>query len=710
MLFGSGIGAHAADDDSFFRDLDQAEGLTSRAEPSQSSPSSSSPNKPSSNQLSTSALPSARLATSEDVKPRGDIKSFPQRAEAAISRSTQSSVDALLEKSLKWDETPDDVLATKRLIPRDWRPEHTKSASPAAPTLGASKDADPEPDHAIAPVSLPSKDPLDPSTPSSTPTVLSAPKLETLPPLEAAVKSALDKLIASDVRVTTAERRKEHRAIAFFYASHGFGPIWSRDGKAVDAVDSILKRLAHDRDDGLSVAGVPKALIAQGGLENIAESELALTEAVVSYARQATGSRVDPRSISPLIGQRPELADPADVLDMLTVAGTSAGDKLQGLNPIEPRYVALRDKLASMRAARLPDGSTPVPEGPILHVGMHDPRVPLLRSRFHLDASLWRHLDDLRYDSQLAQAVAEFQRANGMAASGTLTNSTVVALAGGKISHLEGALVTNMEMWRWMPRSLGTNRIEVNVPDYVVSVFHDDKAVAQNRVVVGKVDTPTPLFSNTMKYLIVNPYWNVPQSIIKKEMLPKAGGDLSYLNGRGYFADWHGGQWAVKQLPGPKNALGRIKFLFPNDYSVYLHDTPSKALFSAAKRAFSHGCVRVDQPFAFGEAVLNDAVPEGGRKHWSEEKLEEFVGDKEHYVNLPVALPIHIEYFTASIEPGTGRVKLGDDVYGYAHAVAVALGQESQVAPAPDRKPRLVAEHVRRRSPEATIDDSLDPR
>ena len=213
-----------------------------------------------------------------------------------------------------------------------------------------------------------------------------------------------------------------------------------------------------------------------------------------------------------------------------------------------------------------------------------------------------------------------------------------------------------------------------------------------------------------MKYLIVSPYWNVPQSIIKKEMLPKAGGDLSYLNGRGYSAVWHGGQWVVKQLPGPKNALGQIKFLFPNDYSVYLHDTPSKALFSASKRAFSHRCVRVDQPFAFGEAVLNENVPEGGRKRWSEEKLEELVGEKEHYINLPVALPIHIEYFTASVEPETGRVKLREDVYGYAHAVAAALGQGSQTAVAADRKPRVVAERVQRRAPATTVDESLDPR
>ena len=252
-----------------------------------------------------------------------------------------------------------------------------------------------------------------------------------------------------------------------------------------------------------------------------------------------------------------------------------------------------------------------------------------------------------------------------------------------------------------MPRDLGADRIEVNVPDFIVTVFRDGMPVSKNRVVVGKLDTPTPLFSNTMKYLIVNPYWNVPQSIIKNELLPKGHGSLSYLDGRGYSVSSHDGFPVVKQLPGDKNALGRIKFLFPNDYSVYLHDTPSKALFSSAKRAFSHGCVRVDKPFAFAESVLNDA-PAASGKGWSQERLQDMIGDKERYVNLPAPLPIHIEYFTASVEDG-GTVKVRDDVYGYANAVAAALGQESATVPVAGRtKPKPVVYEAARRQPEKT--------
>ena len=690
LLIAVGIdGARAAGSDSFFEDLDRAEGLSSQHVPS---PPSFTP-------------PAAALvATSEEAKPAAAAE--PLQQEKMLAPPAPSNVDGLLEKSLAWDGAPDDALAGKRLLPRDWRPEHAKGVGMSATPAGEpGRDVDAESTGKIAPTQpsaggLPIQQP-----PLSTPTTApDAPPLEQLAPLEAAVKGALDQLIAGNARATT-EQRKEHKAIAFFYAARGFEPIWSKDGKAVDAVASLLETLGHAGDDGLTVSGVPSTLDAKGSLEDVAASEVALTGAVVAYARQATGSRVDPRLISPGIGLRPELADAAEVLDMLAAAATGAGDKLKSLNPSEPRYIALRDKLVSLRAARLP-GVTAILPGPMLHIGMHDPRVPALRSRLHLEADV---SDNLRYDSQLAQSVMAFQRANDLPPSGILTNPTVAMLSGGKITHMEGVLIANMEMWRWLPRDLGPNHIEVNVPDYVVKVFHDGQSVAQNRVVVGKVDTPTPLFSNTMKYLIVNPYWNVPQSIIKNEMLPKAGGDLTYLNDRGYSAEWHGGQWVVKQLPGPKNALGRIKFLFPNDYSVYLHDTPSKTLFSAAKRAFSHGCVRVDQPFAFGEAVLN-AVPEG-RKHWSEEKLEGLIGEKERYINLPVPLPIHIVYFTASIEAGTDRIALRDDIYGYAHAVSVALGQERQVTPAPDRKPRLVAEHIRRKPLlDAPIDDTVDPR
>jgi murein L,D-transpeptidase YcbB/YkuD len=226
-----------------------------------------------------------------------------------------------------------------------------------------------------------------------------------------------------------------------------------------------------------------------------------------------------------------------------------------------------------------------------------------------------------------------------------LSARTIAALSGGQPLRLENEILANMERWRWMPRDMGESRVEVNIPEFMVSVIRTGEVVARNKVVVGKTATPTPVFSNMMQFLIVNPSWNVPQSIIRR------------IHGLLF----------VRQPPGERNALGRIKFMFPNDYSVYLHDTPSRGLFGAAQRAFSHGCVRVDQPFSFAEAVL------GRDNGWSAERVKRMIGGGERYVYLPKPFPIHIEYFTAFVDEA-GRLQLRDDIYGYSNRVKTALG------------------------------------
>ncbi len=404
-----------------------------------------------------------------------------------------------------------------------------------------------------------------------------------------------------------------------------------------------------------------------GSDEDRMKADLALSEAVIAYGRAASGSMIDPKAISPLIGEKPEVAEPFAILSAVVDAGDSAGNALLGFNPPQKGFQALRQKLAEMRHEKAPMAHQPIPFGPDLTVGMRDPRVTLIRARFGLDVQQAASSENLVYDTRVAAAVADFQKSAGLPASGVLTARTIAALSGGQPSRLENEILANMERWRWMPRDMGETYIAVNVPDFTVAVIHGDEVLTRHRVVVGKPDTPTPVFSNKMQYLIVNPYWNVPQSIIRKEFLPKAGGDLSYLAASGWQVSSHHGVLTVRQPPGERNALGRIKFLFPNDYSVYLHDTPSKTLFASAKRAFSHGCVRVDQPFSFAETVLG--------RSWSEQRLKSLIGSGERYINLPVPLPIHIEYFTTYVDD-TGRLQLRDDLYGYSHKVKVALGLE----------------------------------
>jgi L,D-transpeptidase YcbB len=543
------------------------------------------------------------------------------------------------------------------LIPPDGAPESAAASEDQHP-VGVTPPDPTNVDAPAAPAAIPAAAPADAPAAAAQP----------LPPLNAAVKVVLDAGANDDQGRPNAERRREREAIAAFYAARDFTPLWSHRGAPDPEVASTLQRLERAGDDGLDLKIPPVRFVADGSPEDVASADVALSEAVVAYGREASGSRVDPRAISPLIGARPALAEPAVILAIVSSAGEGAGAALQNFNPPQKGYQALREKLIEARGQRAPVAGGPaIPAGPALKVGMRDPRVPLIRSRLSVEEQIDAPQQDLVYDTKVASAVADFQKANGLPPSGQLTARTIALLSGGGKQQLEAEIVANMERWRWMPRDMGDSRIEVNIPDYEVVVIENGAVAQRNRVVVGKQDTPTPVFSNTMQFLIVNPSWNVPQSIIRKELLPKGGGHLGYLHRLGYETSYHDGQLMVRQPPGERNALGRIKFMFPNDYAVYLHDTPMRALFEQDKRAFSHGCVRVDDPFRFAETVLGPG--------WSEERIKKLIGGKERYVNLARPLPIHIEYFTAEVDD-FGRLLLRDDIYGYSRKVRAALGLE----------------------------------
>jgi L,D-transpeptidase YcbB len=480
----------------------------------------------------------------------------------------------------------------------------------------------------------------------------------------AAIKRALDSWPPPQGKGRqAAELWLEHKDIAAYYAARDYAPLWISDGKPVAAVASIETRLALAGDDGLSLAGIPQADFS-GDSDHLAAAEIAFSEEIVAYGREASGVRIDPQDINPLIGTKPDVAAPSLILGAVAAAGPDGGKMLQGFNPQQKPYLALRAKLIALRRQGH-DGVavSSIPPGPSLKLGMTDPRVPLIRARFGLDVV--QGDADLIYDTQVAAAVADFQRNNGLRPSGIFTQRTRESLTAEQKPDVTNEIIANMEAWRWMPRNLGQSRIDVNIPDFEVRVVRDGTVVLTNRVVVGKPTTPTPVFSNTMKFLIVNPYWNVPPSILRKEMLPHLARDPFYLQRMGFETFYFHGRLMVRQPPGEKNALGQIKFMFPNQYSVYLHDTPQRRLFAETKRAFSHGCVRVDQPFDFAQTIL-------GPK-WPQERIKRLVGGKEHYVFLPVPLPIHIEYFTAYVDDD-GHLVLRGDIYGYEHRIEQALG------------------------------------
>jgi murein L,D-transpeptidase YcbB/YkuD len=458
-----------------------------------------------------------------------------------------------------------------------------------------------------------------------------------------------------------ARSAKEREAIAAFYAGRDFAPLWFVGDRPTAAVEPVISRLGRAAEDGLDLAAVSVPATKVASAEAVAAADIALTGAVVAYGRQASGSRVDPAAISRLIGVRPEVADAAVVLALVANAGAEAGDALRSFNPPHARYAALRAMLEGYRRDRTPPAQdASIPQGPVLHVGMRDPRVPLVRARLSLGQAKAAAAASV-YDTKVAAAVASFQKAKGLEGSGLLTAQTVAALTDARPSRLEAEIIANMERWRWMPRDLGASRIEVNIPDFEARVIESGTVVGRHRVVVGKAKTPTPVFSEEMRYLVVNPYWNVPPSIVRNELTSSSG----RLIRRGYETLYRNGRLFVRQPPGDRNALGRIKFMFPNPYSVYMHDTPSRALFGEARRAYSHGCVRVDEPFRFADTVLGNG--------WTEARLRKLIGSKERYVTLPKPIPVHIEYFTAYVD-AAGELHTREDIYGYSQRVRAALG------------------------------------
>lgn len=518
-------------------------------------------------------------------------------------------------------------------------------------------------DAAAAPATAETPATQNAETPPS-PAAVTAPAAA-LPPLDAALKEALEPPVKADRAHTSVAQRKEREVIAAFYARRNYAPLWLADGEWTVAAKSALARLEHADDDGLDIPPSTLPTLGAGAPAALAATELALSEAVVTYGRQASGDRIDPRTISPLITEKPQPAKPAEILGSVASAA-DAGATLADFNPPQAGYKALRQKLAELLHAHTPTVAMPIPGGQILKVGMKDPRVPLIRARFGLDTEPETAPADLVYDTAIAAAVAGFQRASGLPVSGTLTPRTIAALSGGKPSRLESEILVNMERWRWMPRDIGNDRIDVDIPDFTVSLVRDGKVIHRARVVVGKPATPTPIFSNAMQYIEVNPYWNVPQSIVQKEMLPHLAQDPDYLQKQGYEVTTKRGQLIVRQPPGERNALGRIKFMFPNEHAVYLHDTPEKSLFTASRRAFSHGCVRVDQPLQLAALVL------GKDSGWTEERIQKLVGGPNRTIHLPKALPIHIEYFTAWVDEA-GKLQLRDDIYGYSHKMQLAM-------------------------------------
>jgi len=387
---------------------------------------------------------------------------------------------------------------------------------------------------------------------------------------------------------------------------------------------------------------------------------LKIAQAALTYARHAQSGRFEPSRISALVTPVREIPEPAAILDTLATAG-DANAALAGFNPPHAGYKALKAQLSGggERASSRP--IAPIASGPVLKPGGRDVRVPAMRTRFGVTRPA---ADDTVYDPALVEAVKAFQDASGLTPDGVFGPATLAAVnrgAGGPSTSTRADIIANMERWRWLPRDLGGAYVMVNIPEFVARIFKDGKPIHEARVVVGKPETPTPLLTRDMQYVVVNPAWNIPPSIARNEMMPLYRSDPSALARRGIqVVRSRGGGVSFRQAPGERNALGRIKFMFPNDHAVYLHDTPSRSLFSNPRRAYSHGCVRVNEPLRFGEVIFNLGLPGDG---WSQARIGRMFGASERYINLKQRFPVHIVYFTTFVDEA-GRLVTREDLYG----------------------------------------------
>jgi murein L,D-transpeptidase YcbB/YkuD len=334
--------------------------------------------------------------------------------------------------------------------------------------------------------------------------------------------------------------------------------------------------------------------------------------------------------------------------------------------------------------------------GPIMRAGMKDARVVLLRKRLKITANP----DSPVYDETVIEAVKTFQTQADLDVDGNVGPNTLAALNGEKREARRppadpiDTIIVNMERWRWYSRDLGNPHVIVNVPDYRLTLWNDNKVYWTTKIVVGKPSNATPLISAEMKFITVNPTWNVPPSIIENEYLPALQQDPDALDRIGLKVEQApDGTVRIYQPPGAGNALGRIRFNFPNKFLVYQHDTPDKYLFKKDKRAFSHGCMRVENPLTYGEKLLSLALP---KEKYTAAKLERMFGGSEININFPNNIWVHLTYQTAFVDED-GKLQFRDDVYGRdARMIAILKGSDRKVADiAIERPPNQSSKPVR---------------
>ena len=498
---------------------------------------------------------------------------------------------------------------------------------------------------------------------------------------------------------------------AFFDAREGKSVFADANGLTPRAV-ALMAEFAKADDWGLPAAELVPAKVPVDAKSlseaEIADAEVRMSLAVLKYARYARGGRIpEPtKQLATYIDRVPQLIEPKLALEAIAAAEKPEA-VLAGMNPRHSAFEALRKAYNEARKAKAAgEEVAEFPPGPSLKPGAKHSHVAIVRQRLKVAVPTVDGVagDPTVYDAGLTDAVIAFQEANGLEPADGIVGGKTRRALNSLIPPSARKLLANMEQWRWMPVDMGATHIAVNIPEFTLRMVKDKAVVHSERVVTGLVTNQTPVFSEMLATVVLQPDWVLPESIKIKEALPSLlnGGGMFYSNGlkikRGETpVDPHSVNWSSANLkaytfyqpPGDANVLGQVKFLFPNKHAVYMHDTPTKKLFEQPVRAFSHGCMRVRNPVKLAELVLM------ADKGWDAAKVNGLLedGPEDNKVALDHKIPVHVTYFTA-VPDETGKIRSYADIYGHEERIALALegrwGEidipEDHLAPIEDRE------------------------
>ena len=466
------------------------------------------------------------------------------------------------------------------------------------------------------------------------------------------------------------------------YKLYGNNPLWlTSDGLRKTRTKALTDAILGANADGMRLDDYPIGALASAiaalkqtenpTAEQFATADLVLTASYTSLGEDLLTGQVDPRTVAQAWHVDPE-GENIDSALVRNLRYEHLDKALATMRPTDDDYLGLSRELQRWRGIVAKGGWQTVPNisGNVKPGASANPAVlAAVRNRLAAEGiSVPRASENVApsdsarrrptaspmntYDRGLATAVAQFQQGHGINVDSALGQETIDAM-NVPASYRLGEIAANMERYRWLPRSFGSRYIFVNVPAFKLEAYDSGQKVLEMKVIVGQEyqDKATPVFADSMETVVFRPYWDVPPSIAAKEIFPKGGAYMARENMEVYSQH---GRTAVRQRPGPKNALGFVKFLFPNDFNIYLHDTPNHELFNKDIRAFSHGCIRLEKPAELAEWVLG----------WPADRVEEAMkdGPNSRGVRLPRKIPVYITYFTAYIN--NGALYFGNDLYG----------------------------------------------